>query len=193
MKVLPKIRISVLALLLACLVHTGANAQKCPNAFRAGINYAFLTDVYNSGFMFYNQYNRCISRLFEVSLQANYFNASRYDDADKTFTSMKTFKMMDLSATIKPLRDSRFVLKLGAGPSIRHRAELDLKRTVANGDANTTNAYLHNKSFDYGYHGFIENDFFITDNLILGARIAGFDYNEGSGLFGFGLNMGYQF
>ena len=171
---------------------TNGHKLKQKNNLKAGTSIVFLMDVDNGGIMYYHQYTRHLCRLFDASASIGYLNAQRFDDADKTFTLNKTYVMLDATGYLNFWRSDRFALKIGAGPSLRHRSEIDLidnSQVIETGERK----YQHTNTKDVGGNALIENDFYMGDRVILGTRIGGHFYNDGTPLVSFGLNLGYKF
>jgi hypothetical protein len=177
-----------------------ATAQhRYPNHFRTGVGFAYILEGDNSGALFSQQYTRELTDHLHFSVSGEYLSSSRYDQQSLLFTSRKAFVMFDASFFYDLYETGRYTLKLGAGPAVRRRSELDLVRGgVPEGSVTTPgltpgDVFVHLRERDIGGKVMVETDFFNDNRLFFGLRAAGYVYDQGTSIFALQVNMGYSF
>ncbi|ALI98997.1 hypothetical protein [Rufibacter tibetensis] len=177
-----------------------ATAQhRYPNHFRTGVGFAYILDDDNSGALFSQQYTREITDHLHFALSGEYLSSSRYDKQSSIFTSRKAFVMFDASVFYDLVETKKYTIKLGAGPAIRRRSEVNLTRgevpegTITTPGRNSDEVFVHIREKDFGGKAVFETDFFNDNRLFFGMRAAGYFYKQGTNIFALGLNMGYSF
>lgn len=167
------------------------------NNFRTGIAFAYIVEGDNSGALFTQQYTRELGNRLNFSISGEYLSSSRYDQSKNIFTSRKAFVMFDASLFFDLMENEKYTIKLGAGPALRRRSEVDLVRgALGNNTTPGTTAgenFIHKRERDYGGKIVLENDFFSDNRLFFGWRATGYIYNAGTAIFSAGVNMGYAF
>ncbi|WP_207433712.1 hypothetical protein [Sabulibacter ruber] len=178
----------------------GAFAQhRYPNHFRTGVGFAYILDDDNSGALFSQQYTRELTDHLHITVSGEYLSSSRYDKQKQLFTSRKAFVMFDASFFYDLVETERYTIKLGAGPAVRRRSELDLTRgeipegAITTPGRNPDEFFVHIRERDFGGKAVLETDFFNDNRLFFGMRASGYFYNKGTSIFAIGLNMGYSF
>ncbi|MBC3539502.1 hypothetical protein ACFSC6_18425 [Rufibacter sediminis] len=191
---------SILVGFFFLFVMQGASAQhRYPNHFRTGVGFAYILDGDNSGALFSQQYTRELTDHLHFAVSAEYLSSSRYDKQIQLFTSRKAFVMFDASLYYDLYETTKYTIKLGAGPAVRRRSELDLVRgevpegTVTTPSNTPGDVFVHIREKDFGGKAVLETDFFNDNRLFFGMRAAGYFYNEGTSIFALQLNMGYSF
>ncbi len=164
-------------------------AGKNPNTLKAGIGYVWLSDYDSQGLMFYNSYSHAIGKRAGIGANFGLLNASRYDDTKQIYSIQNTFYMGSLDLMFEPLKNESVVFRLGAGPAIRHRAEINSNAE----DGTVDGSVKHIRTSDVGFNGYIENDFNILKNGVAGGRVEYFYFTEGSPVFSIGLHIGFKF
>ncbi|WP_192822565.1 hypothetical protein [Rufibacter sp. LB8] len=160
------------------------------NNFRTGVGFAYIVEGDNSGAIFSQQYTRELSDRLNLSVSGEYLSSSRYDQGQKIFTSRKAFVMFDAAVSWDLTEHPTYGVKIGVGPAVRRRSEVDLKTGLSGNDVNN---YIHSRERDFGGKVFLENDFYSDNRLFFGGRAAGYFYNKGSNIFAISVNMGYAF
>ncbi|MFC6996564.1 hypothetical protein [Rufibacter roseus] len=168
------------------------------NNFRTGVGFAYIVEGDNSGAIFTQQYTRELTDRLNFSLSGEYLSSSRYDQGKEIFTSRKAFVMFDASLYFDLLENDKFTIKIGAGPAVRRRSEVDLVQGAINNNSGTPGTtadehFIHNRERDFGGKIVLENDFHNDNRLFFGWRASGYFYNAGSSIFSAGLTMGYSF
>ncbi|MFB9863000.1 hypothetical protein EFA69_03050 [Rufibacter immobilis] len=172
--------------------------HRYPNHFRTGVGFAYIMEGDNSGALFSQQYTRELTDHLHFTVSAEYLSSSRYDQTRELFTSRKAFVMFDASLFYDLTETAKYTIKLGVGPAVRRRSELDLVRGepdegVVTPIANSDDAFVHIRKRDIGGKVVLETDFFNDNRLFFGMRASGYVYNHGTSIFAVGLNMGYSF
>ncbi|GGK73130.1 hypothetical protein ACD591_07895 [Rufibacter glacialis] len=191
---------TVLAGFFVLFALQGATAQhRYPNHFRTGVGFAYILDGDNSGALFSQQYTRELTDHLHFSVSGEYLSSSRYSKEISLFTSRKAFVMFDASFFYDLYETPKYTIKLGAGPAVRRRSELDLVRggveegAVITPGRNDDEVFVHIREKDFGGKVVLETDFFNDNRLFFGMRAAGYIYNKGTSIFAAQLNMGYSF
>jgi len=188
----------LLGLVCLCLSQAAAAQHRYPNHFRTGVGFAYILEGDNSGALFSQQYTRELTDHLHFSVSGEYLSSSRYDQQVKLFTSRKAFVMFDASFFYDLTETGKYTIKLGIGPAVRRRSELDLlKGEVDEGTItpieNSDLTFVHIRERDIGGKIVAETDFFNDNRLFFGLRASGYVYNKGTSIFALGLNMGYSF
>lgn len=169
------------------------------NNFRTAFGFGYIVDDDNSGAIFSNQYTRELTERINGSVTLEYLSSSRYEKSRQLFTSRKAFIMADVSVIFDVLEKGVTTIKLGVGPAVRRRSELDLTTSPDADDittpsrANDPAVFVHNRSKDFGGKVTFENDFYSDNRMTFGWRAAGYVYNDGTPIFTAGLHMGFSF
>ncbi len=164
-------------------------AGKNPNTLKSGISYVWLSDYDSQGLMFYNSYAYSIGKRAGIGANLGLLNASRYDATKEIYSIKNTFYIGSLDLIFQPLNNESVAFRLGAGPAIRHRAEIN-----SNAETGTVDGSVkHIKASDVGFNGYIENDFNILKNGVAGGRVEYFYFTEGTPVFSIGLHLGFKF
>ncbi|TPE42857.1 hypothetical protein [Pontibacter mangrovi] len=165
-------------------------AGKEPGALKAGVYFVWLSENDSQGLLFSNNFSHYLSKKLSVGLDVGLLSAKRYDDAKKIFTVQNTFYMASLGAAFDALQGEKVTLRLGAGPSVRHRAEVN---SDPEGQGTQDGSVTHIKTSDTGFFGYLENDFGAFRNGIAGGRISYFHYSDGTPVLSIGVHMGFKF
>ncbi|WP_153042697.1 hypothetical protein [Rufibacter ruber] len=189
---------SFLAGIFCLLVAQSASAQHIyKNNFRTGVGFAYIVEGDNSGAIFTQQYTRELSDRLNFSISGEYLSSSRYDQSKEIFTSRKAFVMFDASLFFDLIESEKYSIRIGAGPAVRRRSEVDLVQgALGNNTTPGTTAgenFIHSREKDFGGKVVLENDFFSDNRLFFGWRASGYFYNAGTSIFSAGLTMGYSF
>ncbi|GAA4309000.1 hypothetical protein [Nibribacter koreensis] len=191
------LKTAFVAVLCSVISFSASGQHVYKNSFRSGVAFAYIVEGDNSGALFSNQYSRELTDRLNVAISGEYLSSSRFDQGKKIFTSRKAFVMFDTSVYFDLLENDKFTIKIGAGPAVRRRSELDLAKGAL-GDNTTPGAtpdeqFIHTREKDFGGKIALENDFFSDNRLFFGWRATGYLYNKGTSIFSVGLNMGYAF
>ncbi|AKD05267.1 hypothetical protein POKO110462_14535 [Pontibacter korlensis] len=165
-------------------------AGKEPAALKAGVNFVWLSENDSQGMMFSNSFSHYVGKRLSVGLNLGLLSAKRYDDAKQIYTVQNTFYMGSLEAAFDVMQGETVSFRLGAGPSARHRAEVN---SDPEGQGTQDGSVTHIKTSDVGFHGFFENDFNILRNGVAGGRVSYFHYTEGTPILSIGLHLGFKF
>ncbi|ARS35898.1 hypothetical protein CA264_10880 [Pontibacter actiniarum] len=163
---------------------------KEPAMLKAGVNFVWLSENDSQGLMFSNSFDHYLSDRLAVGLSLGLLSAKRYDEAKEIYTVQNTFYMASLEATFDILQNESVAFRLGAGPTARHRAEIN---SDPEDEGTQDGSVTHIKTSDVGAFGFIENDFNILRNGVAGGRIAYFHYSEGTPVLSIGMHLGFKF
>lgn len=184
--------IFLLSLPLTASAQTFANggAGKEPASLRAGVSFVWLSENDSQGLMFSNSFNHYLGKRLLLGLNVGLLSAKRYDDAKQIYTIQNTFFMGSVDAAFDVMQGEIVTFRLGAGPSFRHRAEIN---SDPEGQGTIDGSVTHIKTSDVGVHGFLENDFSILRNGVAGGRVSYFHYTEGTPVLSIGLHLGFKF
>ncbi|WP_347156471.1 hypothetical protein [Pontibacter chitinilyticus] len=178
------------ALLLCMALSQPAYASKDDNTLKTGISYVWLSDYDSQGVMFSDRYSHYLGDRFAAGLNLGLLAASRYDEIKQLYTIKNTFYMGTLELSYDVIKNDAIRLRVGAGGSMRHRAEISSNTK----DLGTLDGSVrHIKSSEGGYNAFLENDFGILKNGVAGGRIEYFSYAKGTPVFAIGLHIGFSF
>ncbi|OKL40193.1 hypothetical protein [Pontibacter flavimaris] len=169
---------------------TNGGAGKERTSLKAGVNFVWLSENDSQGLMFSNNLSHYLSDRVSLGLNLGLLSAKRYDDAKQIYTIQNTFFMSSLEAAFDVMQGEIVTFRLGAGPSFRHRAEIN---SDPEGQGTVDGSVTHIKTSDIGLHGFLENDFGILRNGVAGGRISYFHYKEGTPILSIGLHLGFKF
>ncbi|WP_299754463.1 hypothetical protein [uncultured Pontibacter sp.] len=165
-------------------------AGKEPASVKAGVNFVWLSENDSQGLMFSNSLSHYLGSRLSLGLNLGLLSAKRYDEAKKIYTIQNTFYMASLEAAFDVMQGESVSFRLGAGPSFRHRAEVN---SDPEEQGTQDGSVTHIKTSDVGAFGFIENDFNILRNGVAGGRISYFHYKEGTPVLSIGLHVGFKF
>ncbi|WP_276496538.1 hypothetical protein [Pontibacter litorisediminis] len=176
----------------AATAQTFANggAGKEPAALKAGVNFVWLSENDSQGLMFSNNFSHYLGKRTSLGLNVGLLSAKRYDDAKQIYTIQNTFIMGSVDAAFDVMQGEVVTFRLGAGPSVRNRAEIN---SDPEGQGTQDGSVTHIKTSDFGFHGYLENDFSILRNGVAGGRISYFHYTEGTPILSIGLHLGFKF
>jgi hypothetical protein len=169
---------------------TNGGAGKEPSSLKAGVNFVWLSENDSQGLMFSNNFSHYLSDRLSLGLNLGLLSAKRYDDAKQIYTVQNTFFMSSVDAAFDVMQGEIVTFRLGAGPSFRHRAEIN---SDPEGQGTVDGSVTHIKTSDIGVQGFLENDFGILRNGIAGGRISYFHYKDGTPILSIGLHLGFKF
>ncbi|MCX2740173.1 hypothetical protein [Pontibacter anaerobius] len=165
-------------------------AGKEPATLKAGVNFVWLSENDSQGLMFSNSFSHYLGDRLSLGLNLGLLSAKRYDDSKQIYTIQNTFYMGSLEAAFDVMQGEIVLLRLGAGPSFRHRAEIN---SDPEGQGTVDGSVTHIKTSDVGLHGFLENDFSILRNGVAGGRISYFHYKDGTPVLSIGMHLGFKF
>lgn len=168
----------------------GFGKPKEPTTLKAGVSYVWLSDYDSQGLMFYNDFHHYVGGKVAVGMNIAALSASRYDEGMKIYTIKNTFYMASMHATVDLMQNETLAMRLGAGPTVRHRAEIN---SDAEGEGTVDGSVEHIRTSDVGAVGYLENDFFIFKNGVAGGRIGYHYYTKGTAVFSLGFHLGFSF
>ncbi|WP_250427323.1 hypothetical protein [Pontibacter ruber] len=176
-------------ILLAVPTVSFAGKNKYPNTLKTGVSYAWLSEYDSEGLMFYTNYNNYFGDRFAIGFNVGALNASRYDKAKQIYTVKNNFYMGSLDATYDLLQNDMITLRIGGGPALRHRGEVNANIV----DGTPDGSVRHVRASDIGVNGYIENDFNFSRFGVMGGRVAYHHYSEGTPVFSLGFHVGFKF
>lgn len=156
---------------------------------KAGVSYIWLSEYDSQGLMFSNSYSHRFGDRLSVGLNLGLATGSRFDDVKEIYSIKNTFYMANLEASLDLINNESVAFRLGGGPGVRHRAEINSNAE----DGTEDGSVKHIKTSDVGFNGFIENDFNILRNGVAGGRVGYFYYSSGTSVFAIGLHIGFKF
>lgn len=172
------------------LTPTLSFAGKDNNTLKAGVSYVWLSDYDSQGMMFSNSFNHYLSNRLSLGLNLGMLSASRYDKVEELFSIKNTFYMGSLEASFDLLRNESIAFRIGGGGAARHRAEIN---SNAEDEGTLDGKVMHIKTSDFGFNGYIENDFSILKNGVAGGRIGYYYYTKGTPVLSIGMHIGFTF
>lgn len=164
-------------------------AGKDPNTLKAGVSYIWLSEYDSQGVMFNNSFAHHFGKRVAVGLNLGLASGTRFDDIKQIYSIKNTFYMANLEASYDLFNTETLSFRVGGGAGARHRAEIN--SSAQNGTAD--GSVRHINTSDFGYNGFIENDFNFLRNGVAGGRIGYYYYATGTPIFSIGLHMGFKF
>ncbi|MFD2513439.1 hypothetical protein ACFSRY_06140 [Pontibacter locisalis] len=182
--------ILLLSLFLFLATISTASAQRDPTSLKAGVSFVWLSDYDSQGLMFSNKLSHYFTKNITVGMNVGLLSAFRYDDLKEIYSVQNTFLMATLEGSIDMINNESVIFRVGGGPGVRYRAEI-------NSDAEDTGtvdgSVIHIKSNDFGFNGYLENDFNILRNGVAGGRIDYFYYTSGTPVLALGFHIGFKF
>lgn len=166
-----------------------AGKNKYPNTLKTGVSYAWLSDYDSQGLMFYTNYNNYFGDRFAIGINIGALNASRFDKSKEIYTIKNTFYMGSLDASYDLLQNDMITLRVGGGPALRHRAEVN--SNVEDGTAD--GSVRHVRASDTGVNAYLENDFNFSRFGVMGGRVGYHYFSEGTPVFSMGFHVGFKF
>lgn len=163
---------------------------KEPGALKAGVHFVWLSENDSQGLMFNNSFTHYLGDRFGLGLNIGLLSAKRYDDSKQIYTIQNTYVIGSLEAAYDVMQGETVSFRLGAGPSARHRAEIN---SDIEGQGTVDGSVTHIKTSDMGFFGFIENDFGILRNGVAGGRISYYHYFDGTPILSIGAHLGFRF
>ncbi len=181
----------LVGLVLLTLVGRPVLAGNNPNSVKTGVSYVWLSDYDSQGIMFSDQFTHYLrGNKMALGLNVGLLAASRFDEMKQIYAIKNTFYMATLEASYDLLNNETIRLRVGAGPSVRHRAEI----SSSDADQGTIDGSVkHIKTSEAGFNVFLANDFGVLRHGVAGARIEYFHYAKGTPILSLGMHIGFAF
>lgn len=188
------IGISILALTQSFSAHGQGISKnvrsKDPATLKAGLSFVWLAENDSQGLMFSNSFNHYVGKRLAVGLNLGMLSAKRFDDTKQIYNVQNTFYMGSAELTFDLMQSESVLFRLGAGPSVRHRAEIN---SSLEDEGTQDGSVTHVKTSEAGVLGFLENDFNILKNGVAGGRVSYFHYTKGTPVLSVGMHVGFKF